>query len=50
MVWKTRKRVKFLVKSFYFALELEGEVSFPSKVVWASWAFIKVRFFEWQVA
>ena len=35
MVWKTRKRRVALVKS-YSTLKLEGEVSFPSKIVWGS--------------
>ena len=36
MVWKTSKRRVALVKSFYSTLKLEGEVSFPSKIVWGS--------------
>ena len=33
MVWKASKSGEFLMKSFYSALELEGEVSFPSNIV-----------------
>ena len=31
--------------TFYDALEAEGEVTFPSKIVWGSWAPSKVSFF-----
>ena len=37
MVWKVSKRGEFLMKSVHSALEEEGEVSFPPKIVWDSW-------------
>ncbi|RVW29835.1 Calmodulin-binding protein 60 B [Vitis vinifera] len=38
MVWKASKSGLFSVRSFYNALEVEGEVTFPSKIIWGSWA------------
>ncbi|RVW79719.1 Calmodulin-binding protein 60 B [Vitis vinifera] len=38
MVWKASKSGLFSVRSFYNALEAEGEVTFPSKIIWGSWA------------
>ncbi|RVW48074.1 Cell division protein FtsZ-like 2-2, chloroplastic [Vitis vinifera] len=38
MVWKATKNGVFSVRSFYNALENMGEVTFPSKMIWNSWA------------
>ncbi|RVW23310.1 putative ribonuclease H protein [Vitis vinifera] len=38
MVWKASKNEVFSVRSFYNALEDKGEVTFPSKIIWDSWA------------
>lgn len=32
------------------SMELKGEVSFSSKIVWGSWAPTKVGFFVWETA
>ena len=49
MVWKASKSGLFSVRSFYNALEVEGEVTFPSKIIWGSWAPTKVSCFTWEV-
>ena len=49
MVWKASKNEVFSVRSFYNALEDKGEVTFPSKIIWDSWAPTKVSFFSWEV-
>ena len=49
MVWKASKNEVFSVRSFYNALEEKGEVTFPSKIIWDSWAPTKVSFFSWEV-
>ena len=49
MVWKASKNEVFSVRSFYNALEDNGEVTFPSKIIWDSWAPTKVSFFSWEV-
>ncbi|KAL6338832.1 hypothetical protein AAG906_023982 [Vitis piasezkii] len=40
MVWKTSKSGVFSMRSFFVALE--GDVAFPSKIVWGSWAPTKI--------
>ena len=46
MVWKTSKSGVFSMRSFFVALE--GDVAFPLKIVWGSWAPTKVTFFAWE--
>ena len=45
IVWKASKSGAFSVKSFYSTLQLQGEVSSPSKIVWALGLLAKWVFF-----
>ena len=45
MVWKASKNGVFSMRSFRDALEVKGEMTFPSKIEWGSWTPTKVSFF-----
>ena len=47
MVWKASK--SGALYEVYDALEAKGEVTSPSKIIWGSWAPIKVSFFAWEI-
>lgn len=49
VIWRASKSGVFSVWSFFVALEVEGEVTFPPKILWGSWASTKmVFFFAWK--
>ncbi|RVW54536.1 E3 ubiquitin-protein ligase RFI2 [Vitis vinifera] len=45
VIWRASKSGVFSVWSFFVALEVEGEVTFPPKILWGSWASTKMVFF-----
>ncbi|RVX04499.1 Phosphatidylinositol 4-phosphate 5-kinase 1 [Vitis vinifera] len=42
MVWKASKNGVFSMRSFRDALEVKGEMTFPSKIEWGSWTPTKL--------
>ena len=50
MVWMDTdtKGGQFSIKSFYDGKVQRGSDSFPARLIWNSWAPIKVRFFVWE--
>ena len=50
MCWKLRQHGNFDVKSFYHALDVRSELSFPWKAIWKVKAPRRVSFFLWSAA
>ena len=46
VVWMATKRGQFSVKSFHDGMIQRGPDSFPTRLIWNSWAPIKVSFFQ----
>ena len=48
LVWKTERRGKFNVKSYYRSLRAENSILFPAKEILGSYAPLRTRFFAWE--